>query len=136
MTSARYLILVVIYIIGYFYTDYHKNDEKITIFHVPLFILTFSTFIFFYVVKYLENKDCTKNKLESKYILSQSIFYSILAVLSQYLYDFFLEKECFNGLFAILKNKGPITYIPEAFFVAGIVLLTNQLSYIIYPKCQ
>ena len=137
MTSARYLILVTIYILGHFFIKYHNNEgDQITFFHNPLFVLTFSTFIFFYIIKYLENQQCKKNKLETKYLLSQSIFYSILAVLSQYLYDFFLEKDCINGLLTIFKNIDSITYAPKAFFIAGIVLLINQFSYYFYPKCE
>lgn len=137
MTSTRYLILVAIYIAGYYFTKYYNQDESnISLLNSPLFILSFSTFIFFYIVKYYENQKCKKNKLESKYILSQSIFYSILAIISQYLYDFFLEKDCIDGLLTIFKKIDSITYIPKAFFIAGIVLLINQLNYFICPKCE
>ena len=136
-----HLILVIIYIGGYYISKYYsQNENQEQSFNLflqsPLFFLSFSTFIFFYVIKYYENQKCTKNKLESKYILSQSIFYSILAVLSQYLYDFFLEKDCIAGLLTIFKKIDSITYIPKAFFIAGIVLLSNQLNYFICPKCE
>ena len=137
MTSLRYLILVAIYIIGYYFSkSKDENSNKINILYSQLFVLVFSTFIFFYVIKYLENDKCKENKLPPKYILSQSVFYSIIAVISQYLYQFFLEKNCVDSVTSLVNNIATFTYIPEAFFVAGLVLLINQLSYIIYPKCQ
>jgi hypothetical protein len=88
-----------------------------------------------YYVKSTENNKCTKNKLENKYIISQSTFYSILALFSNYLYKFLLEKECIEVINRTINNISEATYILEAFFVAGIVLLTNYLSYKFYPRC-
>ena len=136
MTSGRYIFLVTIYLIGYYLVEYHFKDDRSSAIHSHLFLLSISTFAFIYGIKYFENNKCTKNKLESKYLLSQSIFYTIIAVLSQYLYDFFIEKDCSFGFINYINNIQSIRYIPEAFFIAGIVLLLNQLSYIIYPKCE
>jgi len=115
---------------------YHSPNDNQEFYNNPYVVMFGSTFIFMYVIKYLENSKCTKNKLPNKYLISQSIFYSLLALFSHNIYVFFLEKECIVFLNKAMNNISNFTYIFEALFVAGIVLLTNQLSYLIYPRCS
>jgi hypothetical protein len=138
MTSIRFLILTSIYVIGHYFIKFHSKNQYAdkTIFEIPLFLFSLSTFIFFLVIKTNDNNKCTKNKLESKYIYSQSLFYTIIAILSQNLYQFFLEKECIGIISNTIQSIDKFTYILEALFVAGFVLLTNNISYLIYPKCN
>jgi len=136
MTSRRYIILSTIYIICYYVMMYHSPNDNQEFYNNPYVVMFGSTFIFMYVIKYLENSKCTKNKLPNKYLISQSIFYSLLALFSHNIYVFFLEKECIVFLNKAMNNISNFTYIFEALFVAGIVLLTNQLSYLIYPRCS
>jgi len=135
MTSLRYIILSIIYIVGYYLIRYHHEDDRHAIYNNPQVVIFLSTFVFIYFIKYQENKKCTKNKLENRYLLSQSTFYSILALFTHYLYIFLIEKECIEIVNKTISSLSKATYIFEAFFIAGIVLLTNQLSYQIYPKC-
>ena len=135
MTSLRYLILVSLYIGGHFFVELN-NDDKII--HNPLFVLCIITFLFFVFIKFQENSECNNNsKLPVKYIFSQSIAYTILAVISQYIYKFFLEKDCIDTIASQINDFNNITYIPEALFIAGFILLINNLSLVlIYPKCN
>jgi hypothetical protein len=136
MTSLRYLILVSLYIGGHFFTLL-SDDNKII--HNPTFVLCIITFLFFLFVKFQENSECNtnNNKLPVKYIFSQSIAYTILAVFSQYIYKFFLEKDCIDTIASQINDFNNITYIPEALFIAGFILLINNLSLVlIYPKCN
>jgi hypothetical protein len=97
------------------------------------------TFLFFVFIKFQENSECNSNnnKLPVKYIFSQSIAYTILAVFSQYIYKFFLEKDCIDTIASQINDINNITYIPEALFIAGFILLINNLSLVlIYPKCN
>lgn len=135
MTSRRYIILSIIYIASYYIVMYHYDEDNHSIIHNPYIVLFLSTFIFIYVIKYQENKNCTKNKLENKYLLSQSLFYSLLALLSHNIYNFLIEKECVSIINNTISNISNATYIFEGLFTAGIVLLVNQLSYKFYPKC-
>jgi len=90
-----------------------------------------------FIVKYNENKKCTKNKISTRYLISQSIVYSIIALLSHNLFTLFLEKECIKDVNNLLISISKTTYVFEALFIAGIVLYTNHLSYyLIYPKCE
>jgi hypothetical protein len=138
MISIKYVILSIIYIIEYYFIQYHDNDKtsNYSIFRNPHLILFVTTFIFFYVFKSYDNNKCTKNKLENKYIISQSILYGIIALSSHNLYKFFIEKECIHQINKFIIDLSNTTYIPEGLFVSGIVLLSNQLSYLIYPKCS
>jgi hypothetical protein len=139
MRSARYISLVTIYLIGHFISIINKDETtRPLLIHNQTFILGISTFIFFLIIKSDENNcsDETK-KLPQSYIYSQAIFYSILAIFSQYIYKFFVEKNCLQILTITINNINDFTYIPEALFIAGFVLLTNNLSlYVIYPKCN
>jgi hypothetical protein len=136
MASIRYIILSLIYIIDYYLLIYKKEDSN-AIYHNPTFVFFISTFIFMFIIKYNDNKKCTKNKLSNRYLISQSIFYSIIAILSHNLFSLFLEKECMKDVHNIIINISNTTYILEALFIAGIVLYTNNLSYyLIYPKCE
>ena len=129
MLSLRYVTLAIIYICEYYYITKnldHYQDQ------VLLLLLVLTTFIFIFVIKYIENEKCKSNKLLPKYLISQSIFYSIIAVISQYIYKLLLDQECVSVINTIFKYS----YIPEAFFIAGFVLLLNQLSNTIYPKCE
>ena len=135
MTSRRYIILSIIYIASYYIVMYHYDEDNHSIIHNPYIVLFLSTFIFIYVIKYQENKNCTKNKLENKYLLSQSLFYSLLALLSHNIYNFLIEKDCVSIINNTISNISNATYIFEGLFTAGIVLLVNQLSYKFYPKC-
>ena len=143
MPSLRYLILVSLYIAGHFYIIYNKNKDVDSqfnkIIHNPTFVLCVLTFIFFLFTKFQENSQCDpKNtKLPTKYIFSQSIIYTILAVISQHIYKFFLEKDCIDTVAGSINDFNELTYIPEALFIAGFILLINNLSlYLIYPKCN
>jgi hypothetical protein len=90
-----------------------------------------------FIIKYNDNNKCTKNKLSIRYLISQSIFYSIIALLSHNLFSFFIEKECMEQVNNLIISISKTTYILEALFIAGIVLYTNHLSYyLIYPKCE
>lgn len=135
MPSLRYIILSFIYIVGYYIISYHSEDDNHAIYHNPYIVLFGCTFIFMYYVKSTENNKCKVNKLENKYIISQSIFYSILALFSHNIYKFLLEKECIKMVNTTINNISEATYVLEGLFVAGIVLLTNYLSYQFYPKC-
>ena len=149
MTSIRYLTLVIIYlVIHYFPVFYYDNSRPSLIYdqlYINQFLIGLSTFIFFYKIKEHESKceSESKNKSENlnglpeSYIFSQSLFYAIIAILSQYIYRFLLEANCSDIITSSINNINNISYIPEALFIAGFVLLTNNLSlYIIYPKCN
>jgi uncharacterized membrane protein YqhA len=137
MASVRYIILSLIYIIDYYFIIYKKEEDSHAIYHNPIFVFFTSTFIFMFIIKYNENNKCTKNKLSIRYLISQSIVYSIVAILSHNLFSLFLEKECMKDINNIIINISNTTYILEALFIAGIVLYTNHLSYfLIYPKCE
>jgi hypothetical protein len=142
MTSLRYLILTAIYIIGSFFIIYYKShNNQDTQFNKlitnPTIILFISTFLFFLIIKYQENSNCVNNKLPAKYIFSQSISYSILAVITQYIYIFFLEQDCIDTVAGSINQFNEFTHVPESLFIAGFVLLINNLSsYLIYPKCN
>ena len=138
MTSIRYIFLALLYIGGHYFVKYNQNDPdaKRVLIHHPIFIVFFITFIFIYVFKYFENKKCKDKKLPQKYIVSQSVFYGLLALGSSYIYHIFIDKDCVDKVLTIFKKLESFTYIPEAFFIAGIVLLVNQISYLIYPKCE
>lgn len=135
MTSLRYIILATIYIINYYLLIHNHESDSYIIYHNPYIVLFLSTFIFMYYIKYQENNKCTKDKLEDRYLLSQSIFYSLLAIFSSELYKFILEKECIEIVNKTIISISNLTFVFEALFIAGIVLLTNQLSYHFYPKC-
>ena len=81
MASVRYIILSLIYIIDYYFIIYKKEEDSHAIYHNPIFVFFTSTFIFMFIVKYNENNKCTKNKLSNRYLISQSIVYSIIALL-------------------------------------------------------
>ena len=137
MTSMRFITLSIIYLAGHYFSHLNRDDTHPKLIHDPTFILGVSTFIFFLVLKFRDNdcQDETK-KLPSSYVYSQSFFYSGLAIFSQYIYKFFLEKDCIEIVQKTINDINDFTYIPEALFTAGIVLFTNNLSqYLIYPKC-
>lgn len=138
MTSIRYISLVIIYLVGYYFTTLAKEETNPKLIHNKTFILGISTFIFFLIIKYRENDCNDKTKeLPHSYIYTQTIFYTVLAIFSQYIYKFFIENECVEIISITINNINDFTYIPEALFIAGIVLLTNNLSsYLIYPKCN
>jgi hypothetical protein len=137
MASIRYIILSLIYIINYYIIIYKKEDENQSVYRNPTFVFFISTFIFMFIIKYNDNNKCTKNKLSIRYLISQSIFYSIIALLSHNLFSFFIEKECMEQVNNLIISISKTTYILEALFIAGIVLYTNHLSYyLIYPKCE
>jgi hypothetical protein len=140
MTSQRYLTLVLIYLAGHYFSVINYDQSHPNLIHHPLFILSVSTFIFFYIMKEEEN-NCNNNKntkgISSTFVISQSIFYTIIAILSQYIYKFFVEVNCFEIVVGTINNINDLSYIPEALFIAGFVLLINNLSLrIIYPKCN
>jgi hypothetical protein len=138
MTSMRYITLVIIYLAGHYFSVQALDAENPKLIHNKTFILGLSTFIFFLILKYKEN-NCNDNtkRLPVSYIYSQSIFYTILALLSQYIYKFFLNNDCMEIVSTTINDINDFTHIPEALFTAGIVLLTNNLSlYLIYPKCN
>jgi hypothetical protein len=142
MISLRYLILVLIYISGHYFSIINYDDSHPKLIHNPLFIISVSTFIFFFIIKYKESKcdngDDNKNLkgLPITYIFSQSLFYTIIAILSQYIYKFFVGVNCYDIITDVINNINDLSYIPEALFIAGFVLLINNLSlYVIYPKC-
>jgi hypothetical protein len=134
MISLRYLILSGIYVICHFISEFYRYRIEIPLHPI---LLCLSTFIFFAIIKYDENYNCThiQHKLPINYIIKQSLFFAIIAFGSQYLYQFFLEKECIDSIANIFHSIDSFTYIPESLFIAGIVLLTNHLSIVIYPKC-
>ena len=66
MASIRYIILSLIYIIDYYLLIYKKEDSN-DIYHNPTFVFFISTFIFMFIIKYNDNKKCTKNKLSNRY---------------------------------------------------------------------
>ena len=138
MTSLRFLILVGIYLGGFYYSKYNKDDEHPSMIQNPLFILTVSTFLFFLVIKFLETNCKQPHKgLPATYIFSQSVIYTGLAIISQHIYRFFLEKDCIDTAAGYINNFNEFTYIPEAIFIAGFILLINNLSLnLIYPKCN
>jgi hypothetical protein len=139
MTSIRYIKLVIIYILGHFFSKIKYDAEYLNLLNNQLFVLGISTFIFFLFIKFKETNCNDKNKkgLPTKYIYTQSIFYTILAILSHYIYKFFLEQDCIDIIAQIFNSINDLTYIPESLFIAGFVLLINNLSlYIIYPKCN
>jgi hypothetical protein len=136
MTSLRYIILSLIYILEYYFVIHRNSDDDNSIYRNQYLVLFISTFIFIYIIKYQENSKCTVNKLDNKYLLSQSVFYSLIALMSHNIYKFLIEKECIGPINNTINDISKITYVLEALFVAGIVLFTNQLSYLIYPKCS
>jgi hypothetical protein len=138
MTSVRFLILVGIYLGGHYFTKYHINDEHPSMLYNPLLVLSVSTFLFFIVIKFLEtNCNQPRKGLPATYIFSQSVIYTALAIMSQYIYQFFLEKDCIDTIAGYINNFNEFTYIPEAVFIAGFVLLINNLSLnLIYPICN
>lgn len=136
MTSIRYIILSLLYILGNYFIVAHSSDDNKSIIHMPTVVLFITTFLFMYYIKYSDNKKCMEQKLPDKYIFSQSIFYSIIALLSHYLYEYIMEKECIKTVDDIIHGLSNMTYIPEGLFVAGIVLLSNRIGYLIYPKCE
>jgi len=128
MISLRYLTLSGIYVLTYFYSEWFYHPHPTVIF--------VTTFIFFAIFKYNENFNCTKNKLPMEYLIKHSIFFSLLAIASEYIYEIFLEQECLENIKNVFNSADSYTYVPKSFFIAGIVLLTNNnLSYLIYPKC-
>lgn len=135
MISFRYIILSLIYIIDYYFIIYRYADDDHSIYHSPYFVLFFSTFIFFLIVKFNDNNKCT-NKLSNKYIITQSALHSIIALFAHDIYRFFIEVECIHQINVIMQNISNATYIPEGLFVSGIVLLSNQMLYLLYPKCN
>ena len=64
MASFRYIILSLIYIINYYFIIYKKEGDSLAIYHNPIFVFFTSTFIFMFIVKYNENKKCTKNSAD------------------------------------------------------------------------
>ena len=93
--------------------------------------------MYFLWIKYHEDNDCPNPKLikpNSVYI--EPVVYVIFAIIAQYIYKFLLEKDCTEIVSVLVNNINNFTYIPEAIFVAGFVLLTNSLRYLIYPKCN
>jgi len=89
-----------------------------------------------FIIKYIENNKCNPNKrLANKYIFNWSVLFGIISVISNYIYDMFLEKECVNKIM-LITDIPVIKYILEGLFIAGCVLLFNQLSYLIYYKCE
>ena len=75
MTSLRYIILSLIYILEYYFVIHRNSDDDNSIYRNQYLVLFISTFIFIYIIKYQENSKCTVNKLDNKYLLSQSVFY-------------------------------------------------------------
>jgi hypothetical protein len=137
MTSSRYIILTILYICGFYFGHLHQNSNNtFFLLNTETFMLIIITFLFFCIFKYNENINCKKNKLSSKYILSQSLFYSIIAVFGEYLYNFFISNNCIDIINYIFIIIAKFTYIPKALFVSGFVLLVNYISYLIYPKCE
>lgn len=138
MTSIRYIILAILYIIAHYIIAYNEKDAEHNniLLHNPLFVLFLITFIFIYIIKYNENKNCRDKQLPQKYIFSQSIFYGLISICTHYLYNFVVDKECVDNVLTIFKQFQTYTYIPEAFFIAGVVLLLNQINYLFYPKCK
>ena len=131
MTSLRYIFLTFIYfylMYMHYITDDHYYQSNLMIFIV--------TTIFMYIVKYLDNRKCDPNKkLKTKYIFNWSIFYGLISVVANYVYHVFLEKECVNKI--ILANDTVIIhYMFEGFFIAGFVLLFNQISNLLYYNCE
>jgi hypothetical protein len=114
----------------------HSKDDNNSFIHLPVVVIFLSTFIFIFFIKYSENEKCVKNKLPINYIFSQSTFYSIIALLTHYLYKYLIDKDCIKSIDDITHHISEISYIPEGLFTAGIVLLVNHLSYLIYPKCE
>ena len=65
------------------------------------------------------------------------MFYTIIAIVSQYIYKFFVDINCYDTITGVINNINDLSYIPESLFIAGFVLLINNLSlHIIYPKCN
>ena len=131
MTSLRYIFLAFIYVYLmylHYITDDHYYQSNIIIFIV--------TTIFMYIVKYLDNQKCDQNKkLKLKYIFNWSIFYGIISVIANYIYDFFIQKECVTKVM-LVDHILILKYTLEAFFIAGFVLLFNQISNLLYYNCE
>jgi len=138
MASWRYIILSLMYIGGYYFTEEHNKTGEITgLTHTHLFIIASITFLFFFITKYLENRNYKQNKLPEKYILSQSIFYTLIAVICDtYIFNIFLDNNCNETVTNLFNSISKFTFIPKGLFIAGFVLLLNRLSYLIYPKCE
>lgn len=141
MTSFRYILLVTIYLAGHYFTKVNYDAEHPKLVNNPLFILSASTFLFFIIIKFQET-NCSGEKNNKKgiptsYIFSQAVLYTILAILSQYIYKFFLDQECIDTVAQTINDINDFSYIPEALFIAGFILLINNLSLsLIYPKCN
>ena len=138
MISIRYVILSIIYIADYYLLSYSNNsdDTRHAIYNNPHIVLFGTTFIFFYVIKTQDNNKCTKNKLDNKYIISQSIFYSLIALFGHHIYIFLINKQCIEIVNKFIIDISNTSYIPEGLFVSGIVLFSIRLSYLIYPNCD
>jgi hypothetical protein len=115
---------------------YNKESKDQSLHRNPYVVLFLTTFIFFFITKSQENEKCTKNKLEVKHLISQSTFFSIVALFGHNIYEFFLEKQCIEQVNKFIIDVSKVTYIPEGLFVSGIVLLSNQISSSFYPKCS
>ena len=114
------------------YTHYITDDH----YYQSNMIIFIVTTIFMYIVKYLDNKKCDPNKkLKSRYIFNWSILYGIISVISNHIYHMFIEKNCVANVMLINHIK-IIKPILEGFFIAGVVLLFNQISNLLYYNCE
>ena len=114
------------------YKNYITDDH----YYQSMFMIFLITTLFMFIIKYIENNKCNPNKrLANKYIFNWSVLFGIVSVIANYLYDMFLEKECVNKII-LITDISIVKYILEGLFIAGCVLLFNQLSYLIYYKCE
>lgn len=126
MISIRYLYFAIYYIIINY--TIAKLDE-LTI--DSMFSLFTSTSIFFYIIKFTENKNKPdSNELETKSVISLSVIYGLLSLSIKYIYDIFLNVESVYTFLPFINT----TYIFEAFFISGGLLFINQLVIMIYPQ--
>jgi len=137
MISTRFINLIGIYIILHFFSKMELEESSLSIFYNEQFLVAVSTYLYFLWIKYHENNECLNPKLIKPIsIYTEPVVYAIFAIIAQYIYKFLLEKDCTEIVSVLVNNIDNFTYIPEAIFVAGFVLLTNSLRYLIYPKCN
>jgi len=114
MTSIRYLCFALYYLL---INSYIISLNEITLESIiGLFI---STLIFFYIIKYFDNK---KNE-ETKSILLISVFYGGLSLSFKYIYYIFTNIDSIKTFLPFINS----TYIPEALFISGWLLLINHI---------
>ncbi len=132
MISVRFIFLSAIYF--YLYYKEFFNDKY---YYQSMISLFFVTSFFMFLVKIYDNMTVCKNK-ETKFnfVIARSIFYGFISLAARAFYLFLIEPPCSQLLFNMFEKIEWFKYIPESMFIAGMVLLLNKSSELLFDKCD